>query len=113
MKTIRSATIVALFTLGVAGSASAFPLNSMLTEAGSTGGFVVWAQNSCDDLRRACLDKDAIGEQGQGNYWRYRDQCGPDPDQCARMLEACIHKTKRGLEAKRSCRHYRFECSPA
>jgi hypothetical protein len=29
----------------------------------------------CDELRRACLNKDRLGEQGEGNCRRYRAQC--------------------------------------
>jgi hypothetical protein len=29
----------------------------------------------CAELRRACLNKDRLGEQGEGNCRRYRAQC--------------------------------------
>jgi hypothetical protein len=29
----------------------------------------------CDELRRACLNKERLGEQGEGNCRRYRAQC--------------------------------------
>lgn len=30
----------------------------------------------CDQLRRACENKDALGESGQGNCRRFREECG-------------------------------------
>ena len=32
----------------------------------------------CAELRRACLYKEELGEQGQGNCRRYRRMCGRD-----------------------------------
>ena len=29
----------------------------------------------CEQLRRACENKDALGEQGEGNCRRYRETC--------------------------------------
>jgi hypothetical protein len=36
------------------------------------------ARADCRDLRRACLQKEHLGEQGQGNCKRYREMCGLD-----------------------------------
>jgi hypothetical protein len=33
----------------------------------------------CEELRRACLHKDELGEEGEGNCRRYREKC-KDPD---------------------------------
>jgi len=30
---------------------------------------------NCDELRRACLNKDRLGEEGEGNCRRYRRLC--------------------------------------
>ena len=32
----------------------------------------------CRELRKACLNKEELGEQGQGNCQRYRRLCGRD-----------------------------------
>ena len=32
----------------------------------------------CRELRKACLNKEELGEQGQGNCQRYRRMCGLD-----------------------------------
>jgi hypothetical protein len=34
------------------------------------------ARADCRELRRACLQKEHLGEQGQGNCQRYREMCG-------------------------------------
>ena len=33
----------------------------------------------CEELRKACLHKDELGEEGEGNCLRYRETC-KDPD---------------------------------
>jgi hypothetical protein len=33
-------------------------------------------RQDCKELRRACLHKDELGEQGEGNCQRYRETCG-------------------------------------
>jgi hypothetical protein len=33
---------------------------------------------NCDELRKAYLNKNELGEQGQGNCERYRERCGRD-----------------------------------
>lgn len=35
-------------------------------------------EERCRDLRHACMHKDELGEQGQGNCERYRRECGHD-----------------------------------
>jgi hypothetical protein len=32
-------------------------------------------QGDCDELRRACLHKEELGEEGKGNCRRYRERC--------------------------------------
>ena len=36
-------------------------------------------RGDCEELRRACLHKDELGEEGEGNCRRYRETC-KDPD---------------------------------
>jgi hypothetical protein len=36
----------------------------------------VWRGRRCEELRRACVYKEELGEQGQGNCRRYRQYCG-------------------------------------
>jgi hypothetical protein len=35
----------------------------------------VQGRGHCDALRRACLNKDKLGERGEGNCQQYRAQC--------------------------------------
>ena len=32
-------------------------------------------QRDCEELRRACLHKEELGEEGEGNCRRYRETC--------------------------------------
>jgi hypothetical protein len=32
-------------------------------------------RDRCEDLRAACLNKERLGEQGEGNCRRYREIC--------------------------------------
>jgi hypothetical protein len=36
-------------------------------------------QRDCEELRRACLHKDELGEEGEGNCRRFRETC-KNPD---------------------------------
>jgi hypothetical protein len=108
MKSIGSAVMAAAFALVCADTA----LASQSSFGNRWGGFARQVQDDCDDLRVACLNKDAMDERGQGNCQRYREKCGVNPDYCARLLEACIHKNAQA-KGKRSCRHYRLECGQA
>jgi hypothetical protein len=36
-------------------------------------------QGDCEELRRACLHKDELGEEGEGNCRRFRETC-ENPD---------------------------------
>ena len=33
------------------------------------------SQRECEELRRACLHKEELGEEGEGNCRRYRETC--------------------------------------
>ena len=37
------------------------------------------ARHDCEDLRKSCLHKDELGEEGEGNCRRFRETC-KDPD---------------------------------
>jgi hypothetical protein len=36
------------------------------------------SQEECEELRRACLHKEELGEEGEGNCRRYRETCKED-----------------------------------
>jgi hypothetical protein len=66
----------------------------------------------CDQLRRACENKDALGEQGQGNCRRFREECGRPVrrDVCRELREACLYKDQLGERGRGNCREYRETC---
>jgi hypothetical protein len=64
----------------------------------------------CRELRRACEMKDQLGERGQGNCRRYREECQrPQPD-CAQLRAACMMKDQLGEQGQGNCRRYRETC---
>src|SRR5260370_19569144 len=47
----------------------------------------------CEQLRRACENKDALAQRGEGNCRRYRETCQRPVrrDVCAELRQACIN----------------------
>ena len=68
------------------------------------------AMNDCEELRLACEQKNRLGEQGQGNCRRYREECGNPQDYCQNLQWRCMHKEETGEAGKGICRKYRDEC---
>ncbi|ACL58181.1 hypothetical protein [Methylobacterium nodulans] len=67
----------------------------------------------CEQLRRACLNKDALGERGEGNCRRYREACErrrPSRDMCWELRQACLYKDELGERGAGNCRRYRENC---
>lgn len=68
----------------------------------------------CDQLRRACENKDSLGEVGQGNCRRFREECGrprpPRRDICQELRQACLYKDEMGERGRGNCREYRETC---
>jgi hypothetical protein len=65
----------------------------------------------CARLRWACKYKYELGEAGQGNCRRYREECGERrPSYCDRLRWACKHKYELGEAGQGNCRRYRYEC---
>lgn len=59
-------------------AASAAPTGNAAGAAVRDSTLVQQAQSRgryCDELRRACLNKDRLGERGEGNCARYRSEC--------------------------------------
>ena len=97
----------------------------------STAGFSSSASaQSCNTLRQACLMKDSLGEQGQGNCKRFRAQCGGGGGgivlgggggintggggfgpRCEKLRRACMFKEQLGLEGLGVCKAFRNECT--
>lgn len=70
----------------------------------------------CEQLRRACENKDALGERGEGNCRTYRAECGgraarPSRAQiCGELRQACLNKEELGEQGEGNCRRYRTTC---
>jgi hypothetical protein len=69
------------------------------------------AQN-CEELRLACERKQELGEVGEGNCRRFREQCGERRQvvNCADLRAACLHKEQLGEVGEGNCRRYRELC---
>jgi hypothetical protein len=67
------------FGVVVATAMFALPVNAQRIEIGPggvrVGGGERGSREVCENLRRACLHKDELGEQGEGNCRRYRRIC--------------------------------------
>ena len=112
MPFVRSLLLAAIFALFSAGARSAVPLGSHPQEGLKNGtGFVLKVQGRCETLRRACANKGALGETGEGNCRRYREECGGrGASNCARLRQACLYKGERGETGEGNCRRYRELC---
>ena len=66
----------------------------------------------CEELRRACENKDVLGERGEGNCRRYRETCQRPArrDVCAELRQACLYKNELGEQGAGNCRRYRETC---
>ena len=66
----------------------------------------------CEELRRACENKDRLGEQGEGNCRRYRETCQRPArrDVCGELRAACLNKDQLGEQGEGNCRRYRETC---
>lgn len=66
----------------------------------------------CDELRRACENKDRLGEQGEGNCRKYREACQRPVrrDVCGELRAACLNKDQLGEQGEGNCRRYRQTC---
>jgi hypothetical protein len=78
---LASALIVGGATLSLTSAAAATPMSGGMARgaAASSGSSVELIQSGssyCDQLRRGCLYKHELGEQGAGNCSRYRAECG-------------------------------------
>jgi hypothetical protein len=75
-----------MYALAIVAAAALFspvPASSQGIEIGPGGVHIDRGHDregrDCEELRRACLHKDELGEEGEGNCLRYRETC-KDPD---------------------------------
>ena len=67
----------------------------------------------CEELRRACENKDRLGERGEGNCRTYRETCqqrSQSRDVCGELRQACLNKDRLGEQGEGNCRKYRQTC---
>jgi hypothetical protein len=112
MPFVRSLLLAAIFALFSAGMSSGAPLSTYSKESVQNGAdLVLKVQGRCETLRRACANKRELGETGEGNCRRYREECsGRGASNCARLRQACLYKGERGEMGEGNCRRYREEC---
>jgi len=107
--TLLLAAVFALCSTDVSSAASVSAQPKATLQTGS--GLVLKVQGRCETLRRACENKRELGEVGEGNCRRYREECGQrSASYCARLRQACLYKDERGERGEGNCRRYREEC---
>jgi hypothetical protein len=110
MQFVRNLVLVGVFASFGVGIASAGPTsNHLLNGMKPADGLLVQIQERCETLRRACENRDVLGERGEGNCRRYREECGRRPS-CADLRRACIYRDERGERGEGNCRRYREQC---
>jgi hypothetical protein len=69
-------------------------------------------RGQCEQLRRACENKDRLGERGEGNCRTYRETCQRPArrDVCGELRQACLNKEQLGEQGEGNCRRYRQQC---
>ncbi len=106
------------FALAIAAAAAFFviplPAFSQSIEIGPGGVRVDDGRRGgqCEELRRACENRDRLGERGEGNCRRYRETClrPVRRDVCAELRAACLNKDQLGEQGEGNCRRYRRTC---
>lgn len=114
---IRGLLSAALSVGLVSASIAAGHDDFVTTQYSGAGGSLikVWGGRgggSCEELRLACMYKERLGEVGQGNCRRYREQCSDysPPNRCDRLRWKCMHKEEIGGVGMGYCREYRESC---
>ena len=99
------AAACAIFVLPVSASAQSIRVGPGGVQVEGPGG-------DCQELRRACENKGRLGERGEGNCRRYREQCGERRSRvdCAELRSACLNKERLGEQGEGNCRRYRELC---
>ena len=110
-KFTATAALGAAMILFSFGAASAEP-----GQAGAAGkaaiesGAILAQWGYCQRLRWRCEHKYELGQEGQGNCQRYREECGGRASYCERLRWRCEHKYELGQEGQGNCQRYREEC---
>ena len=112
---IKTAAAGAAIMLMTTGSSLAGPVSTPHPGGGLAWGTgVLKAQwggyGYCERLRWRCEHKYELGQEGQGNCQRYREECGGRSHYCERLRWRCEHKYELGQEGQGNCQRYREEC---
>ena len=102
------------YAFGVAAATAlfVFPISAFSQSIEVGPGGVRIGGGQCEQLRRACENKDALGERGEGNCRRYRETCQRPArrDVCGELRQACLNKDQLGERGEGNCRRYRETC---
>ncbi len=112
------------FGLNAAPAAQAAPLSGWPQVQSAASGLVrqvQWESGYCRQLHYGCVYKHRLGEEGEGNCRRYRQECGgygggyegrrhEGRSYCESLRNACVYKESRGEVGEGNCRRYREEC---
>lgn len=127
MKYFGIAVTALAFAFGLNAAQAAPAVNQPPVES-AAGGLVKqvqWESGYCRQLRYGCVYKNRLGEGGEGNCRRYREQCGDHGggygggyegrryegrSSCDSLRNACIYKESRGEVGEGNCRRYREQC---
>jgi hypothetical protein len=116
-RTMRNIVLVAavgaaMFLLSAAGVSAAPAVPSPLAAEAASESVLkqVQSYSYCERLRVRCKYKYELGEEGDGNCRRWREQCADRGGYCERLRYKCRHKYERGEEGEGNCRRYREEC---
>jgi hypothetical protein len=112
MRFVRNLLIGSVFAAFSAGMATAGPVSTLQTNVQDGSGLVLKVLSRCENLRRDCERKGQLGERGEGNCRRYREECGVQrsASYCARLRRECRDKNERGERGEGNCRRFREEC---
>jgi hypothetical protein len=112
MQFVRSLLFAAIFALFSASASTGEALSTFSQESvRNDHGLILKVKSQCETLRRACENKRELGEVGEGNCRRYREECGDrSASYCAHLRRACLYKEERGEVGQGNCRRYREEC---
>jgi hypothetical protein len=100
------------FGAAVATALFVIPMSAFSQSIEIGPGGVRLGSGECEQLRRACENKDVLGEQGEGNCRRYRETCQRPVrrDVCGELRQACLNKDQLGEQGEGNCRTYRQTC---
>lgn len=102
------------YSLGAAAAVALFvvPVSALSQSLEIVPDGVRMRGGECEQLRRACENKDVLGERGEGNCRRYRETCQRPVrrDACAELRQACLNKDELGERGEGNCRRYRQTC---